>query len=471
MTFNSVTFFTFLVLVLTLYWGARPKYRNLVLLASSYVFYGWWDWRFLGLLATTTIVGFVGGHLVHRSHNDRHRLVLLWTGVVINLGILATFKYAGFFADSFRSLARSIGFEADGFTLNVVLPVGISFYTFQAMSYLFDIYRRRIDPTRNLVIFGTYVAYFPQLVAGPIERAQDLLPEITQTNRTFPRGAELNEAFRLILWGLFKKVVIADGVAVIVNDAFASPEEWSWIALTAAVVGFSIQIYGDFSGYTDIARGVSKLLGISLLLNFAEPYLSRNITEFWRRWHISLSTWLRDYLYIPLGGNRGSTVATFRNLMLTMLLGGLWHGAAWTFVVWGGLHGVYLIAHRMARGGSVDTGPLRLRHLPSILATNLAVMIAWTFFRADSVHDAWSVLHRIVTLSEGSVSFADVALIAFFAVVVVFLDVIQRRILDDSQLEPKTLGPAQSGALAGAMIVGIIVFSGGAPVPFIYFQF
>lgn len=471
MTFNSVTFFAFLVLVLVVYWGSQRQYRNIVLLVASYVFYGWWDWRFLALLATTTIIGFGGGRLMHRSGSDRRRSLLLLVSVVVNLGILATFKYAGFFADSFTSIADTLGFEADAITLNVVLPVGISFYTFQTMSYSFDIYRRRIEPTRSIIDFGTYVAYFPQLVAGPIERAQRLLPEITRRNKAFPRGEHLSEALRLILWGLFKKVVIADGVGRVVNDAFATPDEWSWVALLAAVLGFSIQIYGDFSGYTDIARGVSRLLGIDLILNFSEPYLSRNITEFWRRWHISLSTWLRDYLYIPLGGNRGSTLATYRNLMLTMLLGGLWHGAAWTFVVWGGLHGIYLIIHRLATGGRVDPGEVRIRQVPAILFTNLAVMVAWIFFRADSFGQAWTIIRRIATLKSGAIAKSDVALVALFVTIVMILDLAQRRILRKPELGSYTLRPVQNGLLAGAMVAALIVFSGGAPVPFIYFQF
>jgi alginate O-acetyltransferase complex protein AlgI len=354
MTFNSVTFVVFFAVVLGIYWKAPPRWRNPILLVSSYVFYGWWDWRFLGLLMISTGVDFTIGRRLHASTNDRRRLQLLVTSLVVNLGILGAFKYFGFFVDGAVDLLTSLGIEASPTTLEILLPVGISFYTFQTISYTFDIYRRRIEPTNDLIAFGTYVSYFPQLVAGPIERAQHLMPQILNSARPFPDDSGRREAARLILVGLIKKVVLADGVARLANDAFDQADSASAVVLIVGVVAFGIQIYGDFSGYTDIARGVSKLLGIELIVNFTQPYLSRNITEFWRRWHISLSDWLRDYLYIPLGGNRSGTLATYRNLMITMLLGGLWHGASWNFVIWGGLHGAYLVIHKLVRGGKVD---------------------------------------------------------------------------------------------------------------------
>ena len=333
MLFNSVQFVLFFVAVVVMHWAATPRWRNPILLAASYIFYGMWDWRFLGLLLVSTFVDYSVGRLLEGDRPERTRRALLATSVTVNLGILGFFKYANFFADGFVDLAGSIGLAPGQFTLQVILPVGISFYTFQTMSYSIDVYRRRLEPCRSVVDFATYVAYFPQLVAGPIERAHNLLPRLQRTDRSIGR-AEIESGLGLILLGLVKKVVLADGVASVADKAFSDPSGLSFVAVAAGVVAFSIQIYGDFSGYTDIARGVSRLLGVELLLNFRQPYLARNITEFWRQWHISLSNWLRDYLYIPLGGNRRGSTLTVVNLMITMLLGGLWHGASWTFVFW-----------------------------------------------------------------------------------------------------------------------------------------
>jgi len=293
--FNSVVFGVFLTVIFTVYWAVPTRFRNPILLAGSYVFYGWWDWRFLSLLAISTVADYTIGRRMGRTEQKGARTRLLVMSGIVNLGILGVFKYANFFIDSLSSLTSSIGLGDLNPALSVVLPVGISFYTFQTLSYTFDVYRRRIEPTRNLLDFATYVAYFPQLVAGPIERAQRLLPQISDRERRMPRGAPLQGALLLILQGMFKKVVLADGVAVVANEVFSTPNDYSWIGASLGVLAFGIQIYGDFSGYTDIARGVSRLFGIQPVVNFKQPYLSRNITEFWRRWHISLSDWLRDY--------------------------------------------------------------------------------------------------------------------------------------------------------------------------------
>lgn len=467
MPFNTVTFAVFFISVLAIYWRVAPRRRNLVLVVSSYVFYGWWDWRFLFLLAISTAVDFTIGIRLGSATDRRRRKRLMLTSVVVNLGILGVFKYLNFFSDSLTTLFEAIGWEADAITLTVILPVGISFYTFQTMSYTLDVYRERLAPTRDLVAFATYVAYFPQLVAGPIERAQHLLPEILEPRRRFPQGDDRANALRLILVGLAKKVVLADGVAQISNRAFDQADTASWIVLLTGVLAFAIQIYGDFSGYTDIARGVSKLLGIDLVLNFTEPYLSRNITEFWRRWHISLSNWLRDYLYISLGGNRKGTAKTYRNLMLTMLLGGLWHGASWNFVVWGGLHGLYLVVHKLARGGSVNPREPRLRDIPAIAATNAAVLFAWIFFRADGFGQAGDMIGGILTFRSGTVRPADVATVAVFTVIMFTNDLAQRR----RASTPATRRPAVQGFAVGVLAAAVLTFSGGTPVPFIYFQF
>ncbi len=469
MVFNSVVFVVFLTGILVVYWATPPRFRNLILLAGSYVFYGWWDYRFLSLLLISTVVDFTVGKRLHRSEVERHRRAWLLTSVMVNLGILGFFKYSGFFVDSLSALTASLGLGELNPALRVVLPVGISFYTFQTMSYTFDIYRRRIEPTRSLIDFGTYVAYFPQLVAGPIERAQRLLPQVENRDRPTPRGDRLLDAVGLIAAGFFKKIVLADGVARVVNTVFADPTQFSWLATAAGVVAFAIQIYGDFAGYTDIARGVSKLLGIDLVLNFSEPYLARNITEFWRRWHISLSDWLRDYLYIPLGGNRGSALATYRNLMITMLLGGLWHGASWNFVFWGGLHGMYLVVHKLTTGGRVDPGPVRWRHVPSILVTFFFVNLAWVFFRAETFETSWQVLRQIFTLQDGVTTGSDLMLVAILGLATVLVDLTIRRGWNAVKFVRRS--PALAGAASAVVLAAVVVFSGGTPEPFIYFQF
>jgi alginate O-acetyltransferase complex protein AlgI len=484
--FNSVTFVAFLAIVLPLHWLVPAGRRNAVLLVASYVFYGWWDWRFLGLIALSTIVDFGISRRLAATTGQGRRKRLLAASLGFNLGVLGVFKYFDFFVDGAVDLANSVGFDTSGAVLGVLLPVGISFYTFQTISYTFDVYRRRVEPSARFLDFATYVAYFPQLVAGPIERAQRLLPRIQdQAGRRFPRAERLDRALSLILSGLFKKVVLADGVAPFVNEVFADPERFGPVAVAAGVVGFAIQLYGDFSGYTDIARGVSELFGIDLMVNFRQPYLSRNITEFWRRWHISLSDWLRDYVYIPFGGNRGSSWFVARNLMATMLLGGLWHGASWNFVIWGALHGTALVVHRFVRGGLVPSRVLRPSQLPAILATFLFWCVSMVFFRAATLGDAMDVFTAILRPQPGESASASVLLVAVLLATTIWLDVVQRRaanrranadpIAHAAATPPPASGPARSTAIgaltAGAMLVSIVVFSGGTPVPFIYFQF
>ena len=371
MIFNSFQFAIFFVLVLGAYWQLRWKGQNRLLLVMSYVFYGWWDWRFLGLLALSTGVDFLVARRLGRTDDGPHRKRLLWASMAVNLGILGFFKYFGFFADSLEASLSSVGVGWLAPSLGIVLPVGISFYTFQSMSYTIDVYRRELDPVEDFFDFALYVSYFPQLVAGPIERATRLVPQILSP-RVRPRGEQISSGLALIAVGLVKKVAIADIAASVANDVFSRSGEASAIELIIGVYCFAIQIYGDFSGYSDMARGTSRLLGIELVENFKQPYFSPSITQFWRRWHISLSNWLRDYLYIPLGGNRKGPRRTYINLALTMLLGGLWHGAAWTFVVWGALQGLYLMVER--RFGLDKVGSSRLAvvgrtpgHVPSHL--------------------------------------------------------------------------------------------------------
>ncbi|CAN5273236.1 MBOAT family protein [soil metagenome] len=475
MTFNSIEFAALLGAVLALHWTVAPRWRNAVILAGSYVFYGWWDVRLLSLLVFSTAVDFaVARRLGATSADDRTtRQRLIGVSLVANLGVLVGFKYAGFFVASLTSAMTSLGLSANPTLLQVVLPIGISFYTFQSMAYTIDVYRGRIRPTRDPVLFATYIAYFPQLVAGPIERAERLLPQMQDPGRRFPTGPALERSLSLIGLGLVQKVVLADTVAPIVNDVFDRPGEHSWVALLAGLVGFSVQIYGDFAGYTNIARGVSSLFGIQLMTNFTEPYLSRDITEFWRRWHISLSTWLRDYLYIPLGGNRGGGRRTVRNLMITMLLGGLWHGASTTFLVWGGLHGLFLAIHRGVRGNRPsppDDAPVRVADIPRITLTFGLVALAWTFFRADTVGGALTVLNRIATLQSGRSSVADVVTVAVLAGAMVALDLLMRR-QSARPDRPLITGPVRTGVVGGVAVVLVLVAAGGTPEPFVYFQF
>ena len=327
MLFNSWEYFVFLPVVLLLYYSLTRRWQNHLLLAASYIFYSWWDWRFTVLLVISTIVDFYLGIAIHQAEEPRHRRRLLVISCIVNFGMLGFFKYFNFFSDSAAHLLQSLGLHAHPIVLQIILPAGISFYTFQTMNYVIDIYRREMQPTRNILTYATFVSYFPHLVAGPIIRAELLLPQLE--NERVVDNQKFRGGCLLILIGLFKKVVIADSLAPDVTPYFTHPATYSSLVLLKGLYYFSLQIYCDFSGYTDIARGTSRLLGIELPENFNQPYLSQTITEFWRRWHISLSSWLRDYLYIPLGGNRRGRLRTYGNLMLTMVLGGLWHGANW----------------------------------------------------------------------------------------------------------------------------------------------
>ncbi|HEU5083312.1 MAG TPA: MBOAT family protein [Acidimicrobiales bacterium] len=471
MTFNSIEYFVFLPLVLALYWSLPHRGRIWLLFVASYVFYGWWDPRFLLLIAASTVIDQAVARRIHGTEDERRRRRLLCASLVANLGILGAFKYAGFFVDSANQAFERLGLGAlSERSLAIVLPVGISFYTFQTMSYTIDVYRRRMAPADDLLTFAVYVSFFPQLVAGPIERATHLLP---QFERPAPRptAADVRSGGVLILQGIFKKVVIADALAPTVEAAFGRPGQAGAITLLVGVYAFALQIYGDFSGYTDVARGSSRLLGIELMRNFEQPYLSRRITEFWRRWHISLSTWLRDYLYVPLGGNRGGTWRTARNLMLTMLLGGLWHGAAWTFVAWGAIHGLLLAVERpfRQRPSADPDRPFAWRDLPAIIGTFHLVCLAWVFFRATSFANAWDVLAGIATFRGGPVDTGALALLALTGAAVIAMDLAQRRTGDHAVV--LRLPAVPRGVVYGTAAVAVFVFSGGTPVPFLYFQF
>ena len=386
MLFNTPQFALFFIAVLGLYYCLRWRAQNILLLLASYFFYGWWDWRFLSLIAFSTIIDYLIAIGLGRYQIPPVRRALVVASIVVNLGLLATFKYANFFVDSLGDLLNLIGLTASPPLLNIILPVGISFYTFQTLSYTIDVYRGNLQPTRNLIDFGLYVSFFPQLVAGPIERATHLLPEISRKRNI--NHQQLTEGGWLIYWGLFKKVVIADNLAIIVDSVFIDLSSASALEILFATYVFAWQIYCDFSGYTDIARGCAALLGFDLCLNFDLPYFAISPSDFWRRWHISLSTWLRDYLYIPLGGNRHGAVKTYRNLMFTMVLGGLWHGASWNFVLWGVFHGLLLVIFRLL---SLDRVFNRLPRLIAIVVFFQITCLGWLLFRVNDIHELCSL--------------------------------------------------------------------------------
>lgn len=400
MLFNSFEFVIFFVIVFFIYYKSynNLKFQNTLLLISSYVFYGWWDWKFLSLIIISSISDYIIGRKIHESENKSHRKQLLVLSLFINLGILGFFKYYNFFTESFSDFISLFGFEANPSFLNIVLPVGISFYTFQTMSYTIDIYRKKMGANKNLLEFMTFVSFFPQLVAGPIERASHLLPQFSKKRKfdTF----EFKEGAKQSLWGLFKKIVIADNCAFYANQIFENSDSYPGSVLAIGVILFAFQIYGDFSGYSDIAIGISRMMGIDLMQNFKSPYLAENIQDFWRRWHISLSTWFRDYVYIPLGGSKvDSSFRRSLNIIITFTVSGFWHGANWTFIIWGALHSIfYFIQTAYSRNMTgVKILPASIVKTFNILITFIAVTFAWIFFRAESFSHAISYISEIAS--------------------------------------------------------------------------
>lgn len=410
MLFNSIEFAIFLPIVFLLYWfvfNRNLRLQNLFVVVASYVFYGWWDWRFLFLIAFTSLCSFGAGLLIDKYRSEPKKAKALNVlNIVLNLLILGIFKYYDFFATSFAN--AFLGGKTDGLLLNVILPVGISFYTFQALSYSIDVYRGKLEPTRDVIQFFAYVSFFPQLVAGPIERATNLLPQFAKP-RTFDYETGV-DGMRQILWGLFKKMVVADNCAVYVDQIFATYQTQTGSTLLLAAILFAFQIYGDFSGYSDIAIGTAKLFGIKLMRNFNVPYFSRDIAEFWRRWHISLTTWFRDYVYIPLGGSRCSKAKIIRNTFVIFLLSGFWHGANWTFIAWGAYHALLFLPlillgkNRRYRDTVAQGRPLpSLKEAGQMLLTFFLVVFGWIIFRATGIHQAWSYISSIFQPSLFSV--------------------------------------------------------------------
>ena len=407
MLFNSIEFLIFLPTVFLLYWFIfkELKIQNLLILLASYVFYGWWDWRFLSLIILSTIVDFTIGNMIFKSTNLKRKKYLLFFSLFFNLGLLGFFKYYNFFIENWVLVWENLGITMHKSSLNIILPVGISFYTFQTLSYSIDIYRNKLKPTKNFIAFASFVSFFPQLVAGPIERATNLLPQFFK-KRKFNYNIAVS-GLKLILWGLVKKVVIADNCAVYVNDIFANYQEESGLTLILGAVFFAFQIYGDFSGYSDIAIGTGRLFGFKLMRNFNYPYFSRDIAEFWRRWHISLSTWFRDYLYIPLGGSRGNKWFQLRNVFIIFLVSGFWHGANWTFVIWGGLNALFFLPLLLTNNNRNNLDVVALNSLlPSvkeflqICITFCLTTLTWVFFRAENARHAVNYIERIFLSHE-----------------------------------------------------------------------
>jgi len=397
----------FLPTVFILYWFVFKKslkLQNLFLLVVSYIFYGWWDYRFLSLILFSTIVDYFVALAIKKAPDRRQSKRLLAISLTANLGLLGFFKYYNFFIESWVESWQQIGITIEASTLQIILPVGISFYTFQTLSYTIDVYRGHLKPTKSFIDFAAFVTFFPQLVAGPIERATNLLPQF-QKSRVFD-FQQAKSGLHLIAWGLFKKVVIADTCAIYVNEIFSNYETVNTLTLILGAVYFAFQIYGDFSGYSDIAIGVSRLFGFNLMRNFNYPYFSRNIGEFWRRWHISLSTWFRDYLYIPLGGSKGSISKKIRNVFIIFLVSGFWHGANWTFIIWGFLNALYFLPLLLTNRNRKHLGDISskgfktfLINIIQISITFMLTCLAWIFFRADSVTEAFSYIINMSDLS------------------------------------------------------------------------
>ncbi len=476
MLFNSFVFFIFLGIVIPLYYVIPKKLRNPLLLIASYIFYGYWDYRFTALLALSTIIDFTVGQKLHKSQDPKTRKRWLLLSMFSNLGILGVFKYYGFFISSFVPLVEFFGGSLDYLHLNIILPVGISFYTFQTMSYTIDIYRKRLEPTSNLIDFAVFVSFFPQLVAGPIERASNLLPQIAKV--PLPTRDQIQKGLVLIVFGLFKKVMIGDTTGRIVDHIFTQPDIYRSPELLAALILFSIQIYADFSGYSSIARGTAKLLGIELMKNFEQPYLSQNITEFWRRWHISLSSWLKDYLYISLGGNRKGVNRTYVNLMITMLLGGLWHGASWNFVIWGGLHGIYLAIHKLMLGKkkTVDSYHYQgvkslLRYLMNTSFTYLLVLFTWLFFRATDLSIVNVFLSKMIHWESSEFAYRFFKITFSFSLMVLLLDFLQYYTKRHTFILMIRNKGIVIGILLSMLFVSFLFMFQNEPLPFIYFQF
>ena len=481
MLFNSLHFLIFFPIIVGLYFSIAHKYRWIILLIGSYYFYMSWKPEYVILIMISTLVDYIAGIQISRSKTQKRKKGFLGLSLFSNLGLLFAFKYFNFFSDSVRDVLQQLAIPLDPMTIKVLLPVGISFYTFQTLSYTIDIYRGKIKPEKHLGIFAVYVSFFPQLVAGPIERAKNLLPQFFQKHEF--EYKRVTDGLKLMMWGFFKKIVIADRLAIIVNTVYNDPTNYTGIPLILATVFFAFQIYCDFSGYSDIAIGASQVMGFKLMDNFKRPYFSRSIAEFWKRWHISLSTWFRDYLYIPLGGNRVSIPRWYINILIVFMVSGLWHGANWTFVIWGALHGFYLLLEIIIKPFKnkllTITNLIRFPRLIQLLEigfTFMLVNIGWIFFRANNFDDALYILTHLfqgLTLSfEGSkIGTNWVGLVTAFLLIgfMEFIHLIQehksiRTFLDDKPIVLRW-------TIYLTIMLLIVLFGVFDSTQFIYFQF
>ena len=485
MLFNSIEFLLFLPIVFLLYWfvfdriisGSRYQLRlqNAFVVAASYVFYGWWDWRFLLLIAFTSFCSWGSGLLIGGAKTKKEAKAWMWINIVLNLGILALFKYYDFFVTEFGQL---FDVSTDKLLLKVILPVGISFYTFQALSYSIDVYRGKMEPTKDVVAFFAFISFFPQLVAGPIERATNLLPQFLK-KREFDYDTAA-DGMRQILWGLFKKIVVADSCAVYVDQVFSTYTEQTGSTLLLAAILFAFQIYGDFSGYSDIAIGTAKLFGIKLMRNFNVPYFSRDIAEFWRRWHISLTTWFRDYVYIPMGGSRVSKAKIVRNTFIIFLLSGFWHGANWTYIAWGAYHAILFLpliltgknrkyTNQIAEGRALPT----LKEAGQMLLTFFLAVLGWIIFRAESIGKVWDYVCGIFgrsLLTTPWLKNRETYLVIMVSVVVMMVvEWFNRNRQHGFELSAKC--PIALRYVAYLVLSIVIIRFSGAPSAFIYFAF
>ena len=482
MLFNSTGFAVFLPIIFILYWFVTKgnlKWQNILLLVASYFFYACWNWHFLFLLIFSTFLDYFTGIKIYEAKSTHNKKVWLWLSVSINLGFLGVFKYYNFFADSFSEALAMLGLNASFSTLNVILPVGISFYTFHGLSYVFDLYHNRIEPERNFVVYSVFVSFFPLLVAGPIERATHLLPQIRK-ERVF-NYAQSVDGLKQILWGLFKKMVIADNCAQFANMAFNHSADYGGSTLLLGVVFFTFQIYGDFSGYSDMALGIAKLFGIDLLRNFAYPFFSRDVAEYWRRWHISLSSWFRDYVYIPLGGSKGSLLKKIRNILIIFLVSGFWHGANWTYVVWGLLNGLYILPsvifntnrnnlEIVAKGKHLPT----LKEFFNIIITFGLTVFGFIFFRSATMSQAIQYCKTVFSRSLFTrPEFEDTKqLMTLGCLIILFMTMEWWG--REQQYAIAKLGVSVKKPIRWAMyytIILTILYFAGSKQQFIYFQF
>ena len=467
MNFITLAFLVFTLITLLIYWSAKDRLRTPIILAASYVFYAFWDWRFLSLLALLTVSNYWLTQRMYVSNLKTKKKQILILCLSLNLLVLVMFKYLGFFGDGLSRILDLLGFDADWPTISIILPLGLSFFIFQTSSYAVDVFRGNLKPEASFLNFATFVVYFPHMAAGPIMPARVLIPQIASP-KVKPDFDQVQSGLFLIAIGLFRKIVIADTLAPMVNRIFNNPNNFDWKSLAIASIGFGLQIYGDFAGYSAIARGVSRLFGIEMMVNFKQPYLATSVTEFWRSWHISLSTWFRDYLYIPLGGNKRSKLRTNVNLLLVMTIAGLWHGAAFGFIVWGLLHGIFLILDKFLVKNTAKSQKLAILTAPlGWLFTQSAVFFAWVFFRNPNLSDSLHILNSIIHRASGIFEISDALLLCSIFVLSFALDLTEKMY--------KSAGKNYSDLFIGMSIGGLLLISAvlksSEVVPFIYFRF